>query len=307
MHPAYSVIWFTTMSGAGYGLAAYLGLGIARIEGWMAFISYGIAIALISIGLLSSTLHLGHPERAWRAFSQWRSSWLSREGVLAIVTFVPLSICAISATFFDLDFLVAGLLMTLLSIATIYTTSMIYASLKTIHHWYSWLTSACYLGFAASSGFLLLTAISQPFLNSARVPFVAIALVVLAWIIKGFWWYRADNSASASTMSSALGLPEKTNLKRLELPHTGTNYLMKEMGHHVARKHALKLRVIAIALGLVVPILCLIAASSLTGMTAQFAAVAALLTHYAGIVVERWLFFAQAKHTVMLYYGAETA
>ena len=69
MHPAYSVIWFTTMSGAGYGLAAYLGLGVAQIEGWMAFISYGMAIALISIGLLSSTLHLGHPERAWRAFS----------------------------------------------------------------------------------------------------------------------------------------------------------------------------------------------------------------------------------------------
>ena len=197
--------------------------------------------------------------------------------------------------------------MSLLSVTTIYTTSMIYASLKTIHHWNSWLTSACYLGFAASSGFLLLTTISQSFLNSPRVPFYAMALVVLAWAIKGFWWYRADFTASASTMSSALGLPENTNLQRLELPHTGTNYLMEEMGHHVARKHAMKLRVIAILLGLVAPILCLIAASSLTGMTAQLAAIVALLTHYVGIVVERWLFFAQAKHTVMLYYGAETA
>jgi sulfite dehydrogenase (quinone) subunit SoeC len=93
MNPAYSVILFTTASGAGYGLLALLGL-VGFNHGPVSIFAFGItalfiALALITIGLLSSTLHLGHPERAWRAFSQWRSSWLSREGVAAVATYVP--------------------------------------------------------------------------------------------------------------------------------------------------------------------------------------------------------------------------
>ena len=42
-----------------------------------------IAYALASGGLIASTFHLGHPERAIKAFTQWRSSWLSREAWLA--------------------------------------------------------------------------------------------------------------------------------------------------------------------------------------------------------------------------------
>jgi hypothetical protein len=93
MNPAYSVILFTTASGAGYGLLALLGFvgfnhgpASSFIFGLVAIV---IALGLITIGLLSSTFHLGHPERAWRAFSQWRSSWLSREGVAAVVTYGP--------------------------------------------------------------------------------------------------------------------------------------------------------------------------------------------------------------------------
>src|SRR5215207_728533 len=93
MHPAYSVILFTTASGAGYGLLALLGLvgfshGVVS-NFWFGLVSLFIGLGLVTIGLLSSTLHLGHPERAWRAFSQWRSSWLSREGVAAVATYVP--------------------------------------------------------------------------------------------------------------------------------------------------------------------------------------------------------------------------
>ena len=93
MHPAYSVILFTTASGAGYGLLALLGL-VGISHGEASSLAFGltamvIALGLITVGLLSSTFHLGHPERAWRAFSQWRSSWLSREGVAAVLTYVP--------------------------------------------------------------------------------------------------------------------------------------------------------------------------------------------------------------------------
>src|SRR5262245_6500916 len=93
MHPSYSVILFTTASGAGYGLLALLGL-VGLNHGpasswWFGVTALVVALSLIVAGLLSSTFHLGRPERAWRAFSQWRSSWLSREGIASIVTFIP--------------------------------------------------------------------------------------------------------------------------------------------------------------------------------------------------------------------------
>ncbi|MGE0726177.1 MAG: DmsC/YnfH family molybdoenzyme membrane anchor subunit, partial [Alphaproteobacteria bacterium] len=93
MHPALSVIVFTTASGAGYGLLALLGLlapfGLVPASTWFGLAATGLALVAVAGGLLSSTLHLGHPERAWRAMSQWRSSWLSREGLAAVVSFFP--------------------------------------------------------------------------------------------------------------------------------------------------------------------------------------------------------------------------
>ena len=43
----------------------------------------------------------------------------------------------------------------------------------------------------------------------------------------------------------------------------------------------------------------------LTGL--RLLAVPGALAASAGVLVERWLFFAEARHTVMLYYGAEAA
>src|SRR5690606_34239093 len=95
MHPGYSIIFFTTASGAGYGLLILMGLGAAAglLPSGQLFglVGLGIAAALISAGLLSSAAHLGRPERAWRAFSQWRTSWLSREAVAAAATFPPMA------------------------------------------------------------------------------------------------------------------------------------------------------------------------------------------------------------------------
>src|SRR5262245_44681387 len=94
MHPAVSIIVFTTLSGLGYGLAAMLGLNLLDPGAVATKAGHILALALIAAGLLSSTLHLGNPQRAWRALSQWRSSWLSREGVLALLTFAPLLVSA---------------------------------------------------------------------------------------------------------------------------------------------------------------------------------------------------------------------
>src|SRR5712675_1241340 len=98
MHPAFSVIFFTTMSGAGYGLWFWLGMATAThspLPRPTALIVLAIGLLMTSLGLLSSTLHLGQPLRAWRAFSQWRSSWLSREGVMSVITYVPAAVFAL--------------------------------------------------------------------------------------------------------------------------------------------------------------------------------------------------------------------
>ena len=92
MRPAWSIIFFTTMSGLGLGLAGWVVIGLLPLMSREAVIGVGvITLALIGAGLVSSTFHLGHPERAWRALSQWRSSWLSREGVLAVVVMAGLA------------------------------------------------------------------------------------------------------------------------------------------------------------------------------------------------------------------------
>src|SRR3954454_18781981 len=136
MHPALSVILFTTASGAGYGLLALCGVlapfGVLPEGPWFAVVTVGLAFALITAGLLSSTLHLGHPERAWRAMSQWRSSWLSREGVLSIATYVPAGFFAILWVGLGFVSSIFGVLTLICALATLSATAMIYASLKPI-------------------------------------------------------------------------------------------------------------------------------------------------------------------------------
>src|SRR6266567_2147465 len=99
MHPAFSIIFFTTASGGGFALLLLVGLGVPLgllpADPWFGFAGLATAFALAAGGLVSSVFHLGRPERAWRAFSQWRSSWLSREGVSSVATFVPAAIFAI--------------------------------------------------------------------------------------------------------------------------------------------------------------------------------------------------------------------
>src|SRR5579862_6284756 len=170
MHPAISVIVFTTASGAGYGLLAWL--GIWAIAGWLppdrglAAVSLALSLRSITIGLLSSTLHLGHPERAWRAFSQWRSSWLSREGVSSVATYAP-------ALLFALGWLglgstsgiwaVFGALAALCAIATVVCTAFIYQSLRPIQRWSNGWVLPNYLALAAMTGALWLIAILSLF------------------------------------------------------------------------------------------------------------------------------------------------
>jgi DMSO reductase anchor subunit len=123
-------------------------------------------------------------------------------------------------------------------------------------------------------------------------------MIILASLVKIIWWYSAGKEGSGSTPESATGLGALGQVRMIMPPHTEENWLQHEMGFVVARKHAVRLAVIALALAAIIPLLVL-------GLYPQSAAllVLAAVIHMAGIMVERWLFFAEAKHTVTLYYG----
>lgn len=303
MHPAASIIFFSTLSGLGYGLAAWLGLGVMEPGLYSTLAAYALALALIGAGLLSSTLHLGNPQRAWRAFSQWRSSWLSREGVLAVLGFPVIAAHGWLTFSSGETWPLLGSVVAVLCAATVYCTAMIYASLRSVQAWNTKLTPACYLAFAAAGGGLLVNLVVMWSRQPGLPPVVYIVLLLLAWGLKIVWWRRMDGEALLSTTASATGLGGIGRVKLFEPPHMTSNYLTREMGFQVARKHARKLRMIALMLGCVLPILLLLIALGLLGAVATALALLAVAAFYAGILTERWLFFAEARHAVTSYYG----
>jgi len=313
VHPAYSVIFFTTASGAGYGALILLGInamfGHLPADRWLGFAAMGVALGLVTAGLLSSTLHLGHPERAWRAVSQWRSSWLSREGVLALITFVP-------AGLFGIGWVFAGQTggvwawfgggAAVLSVLTVYATGMIYASLKPIPRWNNRWVTPIYLAFSLATGAIWLYALLRLFgLNPYPLAIFGAVMGAAAWAAKHGYWRFIDSAPATATTGSATGLGDQKPVRLLEAPHLEENYLQREMGFQIARKHAEKLRRVALTCGVIGLVLLLIAAAS-SGAPGVLAAVAATVLSALGVLVERWLFFAEAKHAVTLYYGNES-
>jgi sulfite dehydrogenase (quinone) subunit SoeC len=312
MIPAFSVILLTTASGAGYGMLFWLGvLGAAALL--PAPVSFGIpaiflALALSTTGLLASTLHLGHPERAWRAISQWRSSWLSREGIVSLATYAPaLGFAAAwgltgprtTAT------AVLGLVAGILGLATVACQAMIYASLRPIRQWHNRFVPPNLVLLALFSGGVCLAAMATFWaLPAGRlVAGIAVALCLVAVLSKLAYWRFIDHAPPVATAESATGLGFIGPVRMLEAPHIEENYLLREMGYVVARRHAARLRRIAVGLGFALPIVLLLAGIGLGDPPAMtlfpIAAIAALL----GIYIERWLFFAEATHTITLYYG----
>lgn len=290
MHPAPSVIIFTVLSGMGFGLLAYLGAGLPAPSGWAAFFHWGLGYGLAVGGLLASTFHLGNPQRAWRAFSQWRTSWLSREAVASVAALITLAPIALSDWLGlnlprEIGYIGAGL-----CIATIAATAMIYAQLKSVPRWNHWTTPALFIAFALAGGAILAGQGAAAMLACAGLG----AVLLAAFHIGDTAFARR-----AQTMGSATGLGHMGTLRVFEQPHISPNYLMREMIYLVARKHIPRLRAIAIGGAAVLP--CVILA--ILPHSAPVLALAALL-HLIGAAAARWLFFAQAEHVVGLYYGA---
>ena len=231
MHPAFSVIFFSTLTGAGYGLIAWSALALAA--GWRTalegrttavfLVALVLATVLVTVGLLSSLGHLGRPARAWRAFSQWRTSWLSREGVAAVFTFMPLVVllATLSSAWWpaplDGEAFAPGAALPwfarlslagafLGAVATVACTAMIYASLKPIPAWRHRAVLPVYAGFALLTGGLLLATLlaaggDRPALVEAGA-LVGLLLAVALAGGKRRYWRDIDRGAMPASRAS---------------------------------------------------------------------------------------------------------
>jgi DMSO reductase anchor subunit len=335
MRPTFSIIVFTVLSGAGYGLLFLLGLGIAFgavPSTWLLPLEFSrfategpliadarfalaaalaVGVVLATIGLFASTAHLGKPLRAWRAFSQWRSSWLSREGVASLLTYAPvlalmtlLVAQAGQAGALPIAWRLCGAALCLCCAATVYCTAHIYSSLKPIRAWHQRHVPIGYQYLSLYSGALWVTALATlgiPAQDKVVAIWVANALVLApcSAMLKRGYWRSIDALSNWPNAGTATGLDRIGSVRSFEQPHTEENYLTHEMGFVLARKHSRKLRAIAFWLILLTPL----ATLPLAWLIGWPAAWLGLLVGMTGIFVERWLFFAEAKHAVMAYYG----
>jgi len=309
MHPALSVVFFTSVSGAGYGLLFLLGVGLLvapesfeRAEIVVLALAGGL---LATLGLLSSLLHLGQPQRAWRALSQWRSSWLSREGVAALIGYLPLAALLVAGWTGASPILlrVIGAALAFAAAVTVYCTARIYTSLQPVPAWRDPRVLPGYIGFALLSGLLwgaLLRALLGLPVSIPVVAAVAAGALAMLWL-KATYWRAIDSAPVPVTLASATGLQGAQGMRPLESPHTEANYLLREMGFVLARRHSARLR-------RAVPVLLVFAVGTvvIAGLVGQLASLPllllALLAAQLGIFVERWLFFAEARHLVTVYY-----
>ena len=306
MRPALSVIFFTVSSGAGLGLLVWLVLlsstgfvGGIPTESMLPILATGLG--LTTAGLISSTLHLANPRNAWRAFSQFRTSWLSREGVLAVALYPVAILYGLLVTIGSAGALQAGvgILLALLALGVLYCTGMIYACLKTVPRWHTRLVPAAYVLLGIYSGAL----IGLPFIAYADSPVAppatfALALLATAFIVKTIYFARFRAPVVQHTINSALTLGKKT-IRLLDVGHTHGTFLTDEFCFKLARGHAVALRLISVVLGFVLPLAVLISETK-TPIPLAVAGFACLL----GLLAERWLFFAEAEHVVRLYHGA---
>lgn len=310
MKPALSVIFFTVLSGAGYGLWCLLGaaltFGIYPAGRGSVLGPFAIGFVFVSAGLIASTLHLGRPARAWRAFSQWDSSWLSREGLAALATYLPAFAVAGLARSDNLfpATRIAGALLSVCAIVTIVCTANIYTSLKPIAAWRDQRVLPLYLLFGLLSGGLWLWAylVFNPGRGIASAFVLALLLLGLtAGVLKSLYWKTLDSTRKPPDAGHATGLDRIGATRAFEGPTTEDNYLTREMVFALARKHALKLRRCALLLFLLLPAVLIVFTLTWPLMRVWLAPLAAL-SCIGGLFVERWLFFAEARHAVAAYF-----
>lgn len=311
MHPAFSVIFFTVSSGAGFGLFALLYFAdVMKLGGGLSgeqiAATGAIAFFFVIGGLLSSVLHLANPKNAWRAFSRFRTSWLSREGVFS-VAFFPVAFAYLVLSWFGLADLETlrlglGLAAALLAWITVFSTGMIYGCLKTIRQWNTPLVPANYLALGNFSGALMLLAVAA-WAGLALQPYAYLAggMLIIAGLLKAIYYFWISEPGAGPSIQTATGFT-RAQVRLLDAGHTHGTFLTQEFGFQVARKYAQALKALVFVIGFILPLGLLIMTSGKPSLAMSALAVGMALV---GMVAERWLFFAEARHVVNLYHGSQ--
>ncbi|MDP6968688.1 MAG: dimethyl sulfoxide reductase anchor subunit [Gammaproteobacteria bacterium] len=302
MHPAFSVLIFTVTAGAGYGLLGWLSanevFGFWLLSVPTKLVIGVIAMVLISIGLVASTQHLANPKNAWRSFSRWRSSWLSREAVLAIMLY-PIAALYAAAIYFTWSSIIlwAGLCL-LLSLAIVFVTAMIYASLKTIRQWHHPLVPTLYLLFATISGGLAWAwLLAWNGVDISALANVLAVLVAFTALLK-LGYFICFKVPGTIDIQSATGFSNQ-KVSILDAGHSAPSFLNNEFMYDVAQTKLVRMRWMMMLATFAVPLctLCWVPdANTLFG---------AFVVMMAGLLAERWLFFAEARHVVRLLHGQQ--
>ena len=301
MHPAPSIIVFTVLSGLGLGLIATIGLGLGGQDHLFGWIAAPLALVITAAGGFASVGHLGRPERAWRAFSQWRSSWLSREACLMIAAMAVFFVYVALWLLVDLRLALLGWIAAALALAAVYATAMIYAQLRAVPRWSGAPTPVLFLALALTGGLIANAAAAGLTEAGGGVGLALLATLLTAGI--AVWWQTqaagARRGLYGSSAETATGLKGLGQVRLLEPPHTGSNYLLREMAFQVGRARAFQLRWLGAFLGFILPLVLGLVALGLGGWVLWLA----LICHVAGMLALRWLFFAEAEHVQALYYG----
>lgn len=310
MKPSLSIIFFTVSSGAGLGLLALLALAdlgsLALVSDRALLGGLALALVLVIAGLASSTLHLAKPSNAWRAFSRFRTSWLSREAVFSALL-MPTVLAYAATIWFGAATTrgVLAILVVVLSWVVLFCTAMIYASLKPIRQWHTRWTPVNYVLLGHWSAVVILLAFATV-VGAPRLMSVAVLLGALALVAKLVYWHSIADATLAPTIERAIGVREGVHppgisvaqARLFDVGHSHRTFLTDEFVFRVARKHTSMLRIAAVVLTFAVPALWL-----WMGPINAAVALAVAILCMIGLLAERWLFFAEARHTVRLYHG----
>jgi len=309
MHPAFSVIFLTTLIGAGQGLflALVLGQAYGALTGQPAapgFLAGGalLSLVLLGLGLFASFFHLGHPERAWRAVARWRTSWLSRE-VIALPAFMFVVFLYALGTWlgWSTETLAwVALVGVVLDFTLFVCTGMIYACIKFLREWATPLTVVNFIVLGSASGFTLAAAIAPLGAPQLTQPYATLALVLtfLGFLTRSASLARNARLKPKSTLQSAIGV-RHPQIKQRSMGFMGGSFNTREFFHGASRLVMAQIRVVFILGAFILP-LTFLALGLTTGAAWWYAL--AILVQYGGLVAERWFFFAQANHPQNLYY-----
>ncbi len=322
MHPAFSVIFLTTLIGVGQGLflAIFTGQSYSAVEllptgDSVQFYAMGsmIALAFLFAGLIASLFHLGHPERAWRAATKWRTSWLSREVIILPIVMFFVFLYSLMH-FFGWDTmlftsktgarlqlsLVIGGLGVIATFALFLCTGMIYAAIKFLQEWASPLTVINYLLLGTASGFILATAFSA-YTAPGLVKFYGIWATIItlaALVTRSASLLRNARIKHKSSMQTAIGI-RHNQIQQKAMGFMGGSVNTRDFFHHQTRLFMKSIKWIFMLLTFFLPLLFLWSGiEQLNGTTL----IIAFLIQYLGLIAERWFFFAQANHPQNLYY-----